>query len=62
MAMRHLRRLQEQAAAKAAPANPEPEEEEEEEEEEESVGVKAPFNPFDLLSDDVSDLADVGNS
>ncbi|KAG2488363.1 hypothetical protein HYH03_013053 [Edaphochlamys debaryana] len=48
MATRHLRKLQEQLDAQKAPVA-EPEESEEDSEEEET---KAPFNPFDLLSDE----------
>eukprot|EP00775_Hariotina_reticulata_P003344 gene3344-3620_t len=57
MATRHIKRLQEQQLAKAVNAA-EPDdarctsEEEEDEEEEQGRVAKAPFNPFDLLSDE----------
>ncbi len=49
MSTRHLKRVQEQLQQQ-----PREEEEEEEEEEEARVGSSAPFNPFNLLSDEVS--------
>mmetsp|Transcript_19161 Transcript_19161/g.41385 ORF Transcript_19161/g.41385 Transcript_19161/m.41385 type:complete len:710 (+) Transcript_19161:50-2179(+) len=50
MSTRHLRRLQEQLQQQKAA--PQQDSEESEDEEEEETSTKAPFNPFDLLSDD----------
>jgi len=54
MATRHIKRLQEQQLTKTAIAA-EPDDvcfTSEEEEEEQQAVAKAPFNPFDLLSDE----------
>lgn len=50
MATRHLRKLQQQLAQQQQA--PSAASEEEESEEAEALPGKAPFNPFDLLTDD----------
>ncbi|PNH09023.1 Transcription factor 25 [Tetrabaena socialis] len=62
MAMRHLRRVQEQQqAGKSKEPVKQEEEDEGDEEEEEVEAKKAPFNPFDLLSDEEGGAAEAEN-